>query len=110
MEEQTKIYYDKTDLKDIPDLLTAKVTKIEIKTALEVYKNDAKDKNQKLFYVSFRNEQYDITGNTAFTYFNKSEVPKKSHFGKFIAKYEKLEDGMEVSIIQNDKSFWKILI
>jgi len=108
--EQTKIYYDKTDLKDIPELLPAKVTKIVVKTALEIFKDEAKDKDQKLFYIEFNNAQYDITGNTVFTYFNKAEVPKKSHFGKFIAKYEKLEEGMEVSIIQNDKNFWKILI
>ena len=109
-EEQTKLYYDKSDIKTIPDVLPAKITSIVVKTSIELFKEKAKNKDQKLFVITFNNEEYNITGSTNFTYFEKGKVPNKSTFGKFIGKYEKLEEGMEVKITQMESPFWQIFI
>lgn len=110
-EEQTKISITKDKVITMPDDIEgAEITNIKIKPAQEIFGDKTKDKEQVILYLEFRSEEYGITGNEVMTYF-KDKIPERSKLGKFLQKYDKLEEGIKVKLERDTKSdFYKIRI
>jgi hypothetical protein len=106
------INFNKNDLIVIPELIeNTIITDIQMKPAIEIFGDKAKNKDQVVLVLFFYNEKYDIKGNDVMTYYEKANIPIRSKLGKFIERYGELNKNTIITLERGrDSDFYKIRI
>lgn len=87
------------------DKLPAKVTRLGMTTALEMFREKAKNPESEVLAVFFATED-GVKGQTPFTYYKHPS--HRSKIARFVRKYGQPKVGMAITAIRNEDGFWEI--
>lgn len=100
--------YTKDDVVEMPEVLTAEITAVEVMSSTEAFGDKAKsDKDVIKIYVT--NKDLDLTTDVYVQYYEKGKVHPKSKLGKFINKYGSLDIGTKVKLVLNG-DYYEVLL
>lgn len=94
----------------LPEIMDAVITSVELKKAKDVFGSGASDPEQKVITLGYENVELGFNNNETFNHYPVGKVPPKSKLGKFITKYEILEVGIKIRLLQNKDGYFKIII
>lgn len=93
------------ELPQYGDTLPAKVTRLGMTTAKDIFGADARNPEQKVLMIFFATED-GVVGKTPVSYY--SHPSQRSNIAKFVRGYGQPKVGMPVTIIRDDNGFWGI--
>lgn len=85
------------------DKLPAKVTRLGMTTALEMFAEKARNPDQEVMVVFFATDD-GVKGQTPMSYYKHPS--HRSNIAKFVRKYGQPKVGMVVTIIRDENGFW----
>jgi hypothetical protein len=91
------------ELPQYGDTLPAKVVRLGMTTAKEVFKEDAKNPEQKILMVFFEAED-GTHGKTPLSYYGHPS--QRSKIAKFVREFGQPKVGMAVTIIRDENGYW----
>lgn len=102
--------YTKEKVKVVPAAMEAVIIDLEVVAAKDVYGEKTKRPDQEMLKISCMNALYNITIYEHYVFYKPEEVTDGSQLGKFLTKYGKLDLGIEVTLIKNEKGFFEIAL
>jgi len=109
--EQTEILkYGKNDIVKFPEFMDAVITSVELGKAKEVFGEKASDPEQKVITIHYENSEYSFVNAETFNHYPVGKVPEKSKLGKFIIRYDGLEVGKVIKLLQKSNGYFGIVI
>lgn len=102
--------YTKEDVIDLPEIMDAVIMNVELKKAIEVFGDNASNPEQNVISIYYENAELGFKNNETFNHYPIGKVPPKSKLGKFITKYDGLEVGIKIRLLQNKDGYFRIII
>ena len=88
------------------DKLPAKVVRLGMTTALEIYGEEARNPEQKVLTVFFENTEENVHGKTSLPFYTHPSA--KSKIAAFVREYGQPKVGMPVLIVRDDKGYFGV--
>lgn len=88
----------------------ATITKVQLVKAVEIFKDKAKDPEQKLYAIHGRVNDREMR-NATFTKPFGEEISPKSRLAQFKQRYKRFPTiGMKVDVVTDDNGYWKVAL
>jgi hypothetical protein len=87
------------------DKLPAKIARLGMTTALELFREKARNPEAKVLMVYFATED-GVKGQTPLTYYQHPSG--KSKIAKFVRRYGQPKIGLAVTILRDENGFWEL--